>query len=114
MAADEKNGRVRIFEGSKIVCPYSNRFDISDAAFQNFFRQPKAGFPKFKSKKRNKNSYSTVCINSNITIGNGYLKLPENRTSPIKTAQIYSKGIQTEIGDSKPDTWRKLLCKYSF
>ena len=46
-----------------------------DAAFQNFFRQPKAGFPKFKSKKRNKNSYSTVCINSNITIGNGYLKL---------------------------------------
>ena len=36
-----------------------------DAAFQNFFRQPKAGFPKFKSKKRNKNSYSTVCINSN-------------------------------------------------
>ena len=48
-----------------------------DAAFQNFFRQPKAGFPKFKSKKRNKNSYSTVCINSNITIGNGYLKLPK-------------------------------------
>ena len=46
-----------------------------DAAFQNFFRQPKAGFPKFKSKKRNKNSYSTVCINSNITTGNGYLKL---------------------------------------
>ena len=46
-----------------------------DAAFQNFFRQPKAGFPKFKSKKRNKNTYSTVCINSNITIGNGYLKL---------------------------------------
>ena len=48
-----------------------------DAAFQNFFRQPKAGFPKFKSKKRNKNSYSTVCINSNITIENGYLKLPK-------------------------------------
>ena len=48
-----------------------------DAAFQNFFRQPKAGFPKFKSKKRNKNNYCTVCINSNITIGNGYLKLPK-------------------------------------
>ena len=48
-----------------------------DTAFQNFFKQPKTGFPRFKSKKRNKNSYSTVCINSNITISNGYLKLPK-------------------------------------
>ena len=35
-----------------------------DTAFQNFFKQPKTGFPRFKSKKRNKNSYSTVCINA--------------------------------------------------
>ena len=48
-----------------------------DAAFQNFFRQPKIGFPRFKSRKRNKNSYSTVCINGNIAISNGYLKLPK-------------------------------------
>ena len=48
-----------------------------DTAFQNFFKQPRTGFPRFKSKKRNKNSYSTVCINSNITISNGYLKLPK-------------------------------------
>ena len=48
-----------------------------DTAFKNFFRQPKTGFPRFKSKRRNKNSYSTVCINGNITIFNGYLKLPK-------------------------------------
>ena len=48
-----------------------------DTAFQNFFKQPKTSFPRFKSKKRNKNSYSTVCINGNITISNGYLKLPK-------------------------------------
>ena len=48
-----------------------------DTAFQNFFKQPKTGFPRFKSKKRNKNSYSTVCINGNITLSNGYLKLPK-------------------------------------
>ena len=48
-----------------------------DTAFQNFFKQPKTGFPRFKSKKRNKNSYSTICINGNITISNGYLKLPK-------------------------------------
>ena len=27
-------------------------------AYNNFFRSPKVGFPKFKSKKKNKNSYS--------------------------------------------------------
>ena len=48
-----------------------------DTAFQNFFRQPKTGFPRFKSKKRNTNSYSTVCINGNIAIHNGYLRLPK-------------------------------------
>lgn len=48
-----------------------------DTAFQNFFKQPKTGFSRFKSKKRNKSSYSTICINGNITISNGYLKLPK-------------------------------------
>ena len=48
-----------------------------DAAFQNFFKQPKTGFPRFKSKKRNKNSYTTVCINSNIAVSNGCIKLPK-------------------------------------
>ena len=32
-----------------------------DTAFQNFFKKPKTGFPKFKSKKNN-NSYTTVCV----------------------------------------------------
>ncbi len=48
-----------------------------DTAFQNYFKQPKTGFPRFKSKKYNQNSYSTVCINGNISISNGYLKLPK-------------------------------------
>lgn len=48
-----------------------------DLAFHNFFKQPKVGFPKFKSKKHNKNSYSTVCINGNIALSDGYLKLPK-------------------------------------
>ena len=29
-------------------------------AFQNFFKQPKTGFPKFKSKKSNRRSYTTT------------------------------------------------------
>ena len=48
-----------------------------DTAFQNFFRLPKTGFPKFKSKKSNKDSYTTICVNGNIRISGGYLKLPK-------------------------------------
>lgn len=46
-------------------------------AYNNFFRSPKVGFPKFKSKKSNRKSYTTNCINGNISIENGYIKLPK-------------------------------------
>lgn len=46
-------------------------------AYNNFFRSPKAGFPKFKSKKSNHKSYSTNRINNNIKLADGYLTLPK-------------------------------------
>lgn len=55
-----------------------------DTAFQNFFKQPKVGFPKFKSKKRTKNSFSTICNNGNIRLENGYIKLPKVGLVKIK------------------------------
>ena len=45
-------------------------------------------FPRFKSKKRNKNSYSTVCINGNITLSNGYLRLPKIGQVRLKQHRI--------------------------
>lgn len=46
-------------------------------AYNNFFRSPKTGFPKFKSKKSNRRSYTTNCVNGNISIENEYIKLPK-------------------------------------
>ncbi|MDO4336928.1 MAG: RNA-guided endonuclease TnpB family protein [Eubacteriales bacterium] len=46
-------------------------------AYNNFFRRPEMGFPKFKSKKSNRKSYTTNCINGNISIESGYIKLPK-------------------------------------
>ena len=46
-------------------------------AYNNFFRSPKVGFPKFKSKKANRKSYTTNCVNRNIFIENSYIKLPK-------------------------------------
>jgi len=48
-----------------------------DTAFQNFFRDKKVGYPKFKSKKHHHYSYSSVCVNNNIRLENGVLVLPK-------------------------------------
>lgn len=46
-------------------------------AYNNFFRDKKVGFPKFKSKKSNRQSYTTNFVNGNIVIQNGKIKLPK-------------------------------------
>lgn len=47
------------------------------AAYQNFFRDPSVGFPKFRSKKKPARSYTTNCVNGNIALKDGKLKLPK-------------------------------------
>ena len=46
-------------------------------AYNRFFRSPNVGFPKFKSKRSNRRSYTTNCVNGNISIENHYIKLPK-------------------------------------
>ena len=71
------------------------------AAYNNFFRKPKIGFPKFKSKKRTKKTYTTSNVNNVIRINNkhkihlsklGWVKFEEHRKIPnkyrIKSATI--------------------------
>lgn len=48
-----------------------------EASYRNFFRDKRIGFPKFKSKHRGHNRYTTNLINGNIRLENGYLKLPK-------------------------------------
>jgi putative transposase len=54
-------------------------------AFNNFFKSPKAGFPKFKSKKRDKSSYTTSNVNGVIKIlDDKHIKLPKIKSLRIK------------------------------
>lgn len=48
-----------------------------DRAFKNFFRDEKVGFPKFKSKRNNKKSYTTNYVSNNIEIKKNNIKLPK-------------------------------------
>lgn len=60
--------------------------------FNNFFRNPKAGFPKFKSKKKDKDSFRTNNVHNTIRINNnhqirlnklGWVNFKEHRRIPI-------------------------------
>jgi len=46
-------------------------------AYNNFFTRPSVGFPKFKSRHKNKKSYTTNRVGNNIKIENGCLQLPK-------------------------------------
>lgn len=46
-------------------------------AYRNFFRDKKIGFPKFHSRKSQRNSYTTNVVQNNIAIIGSYLKLPK-------------------------------------
>ncbi len=57
-----------------------------DKAYKNFFRDKSVGFPKFKSKKRNRHSYTTNNQKGTIYIEDKYIKLPKLK-SMIKIKQ---------------------------
>lgn len=48
-----------------------------DKAYKNFFRDPKVGFPKFKSKKNNYHSFTTNNQNGTVYIDNNFIKIPK-------------------------------------
>lgn len=89
-------------------------------AYNNFFRSPKNGFPKFKSKKKNRNSYTTNNQKGTVRFTDGKLRLPKvglvkirqhrkiNESEVIKSATIsqtpsgkYYVSILVEQGDKK-------------
>lgn len=93
----------REFEWLKEVDSYSlcNEQMNLQTAFKNFFRNPKIGFPKFKSKKNDKNSFTTSNVNNVIRVGEnhrihlsklGWVNFKEHRKIPtdykIKSATI--------------------------
>ena len=57
-----------------------------DKAYKNFFRDKSVGFPKFKSKKRNRHSFTTNNQKGTVYIENGYVKIPKLK-SMIKIKQ---------------------------
>ena len=54
-----------------------------DKAYRSFFANPKSGFPKYKSKHRSRQTYTTNCINNNIRFENGGTRLRLPKVGPV-------------------------------
>lgn len=63
------------------------------SAYNNFFHDKKIGFPKFKSKKKSHDAYTTNAVNGNIRIENGCLILPKIKAVKIKQHRLFQVTI---------------------
>ena len=61
-------------------------------AYRNFFRDKSIGFPKFKSKKYSRQSYTTNLVNGNIRIEGGKIRLPKVGEVRIKLHREIPEG----------------------
>ena len=78
-----------------------------DTAYINFFRK-KAEYPRFKSKKTHRYSYTTKYTNGNIELYENKVKLPKIGLVKIKKTRA-PKGKTTECNGITSTKW-KVLC----
>ena len=64
-----------------------------DKAYKNFFRDKSVGFPKFKSKKTNRFSYTTNNQNGTISLDGDYIKIPKLKSKIKIVLHRQFKGI---------------------
>ena len=87
-----------------------------DKAYKNFFRDKSVGFPKFKSKKTNRFSYTTNNQNGTIYIDNGYIKIPKLKSKIKIVLHRQFKGLMVaklhqRIANQRKDFLHKLSTK---
>ena len=77
-------------------------------AYNNFFRDKEVGYPKFKSKRDNRQSYTTNCVNGNIKLLNGFLVMPKVKAVKIKQHRNIPKNYKLK----SVTVSRNPSCKY--
>ena len=71
-------------------------------AYNNFFKRPEVGFPKFKSKKNHHYSYTTNNQGGNIYISNNYIKLPKIGLVKVKKHRNFEGLIKSVTVSQTP------------
>lgn len=72
------------------------------SAYNNFFKRPEVGFPKFKSKKSHKYSYTTNNQKGNIYVSERYIKLPKIGLVRVKKHRDFNGLIKSVTVSQNP------------
>lgn len=72
------------------------------SAYNNFFKRPEVGFPKFKSKKHHYYSYTTNNQGGNIYISSKYIKLPKIGLVRVKKHKDFVGTIKSVTVSKNP------------
>lgn len=83
-------------------------------AYQNFFRSPKTGFPKYKSKHQNQNSYTTNNNNNNVSICDSCIKLPKIGRIKIKQHRFIPEDYTLKSATISKTSSGKYYCSVLF
>ena len=87
-----------------------------ESAYKNFFRRPKVGYPKYKSKHKGKRRYTTNYVNGNIRVEDGYITLPKIRNIRIKAHREIPEGYRmksvTVEKRASGNYYVSILCEY--
>lgn len=71
-------------------------------AYNNFFKRPEVGFPKFKSKKNHNYSYTTNNQRGNIYVSDRYIKLPKIGLIRVKKHRDFEGVIKSVTVSQTP------------
>ena len=71
-------------------------------AYNNFFKRPEVGFPKFKSKKKHNYSYTTNNQGGNIYVSDRYIKLPKIGLVRVKKHRDFKGLIKSVTVSQNP------------
>ena len=86
-----------------------------EEAYRKFFREPKAGFPRFKSKRKPRQSYTTNAVNNNIRLEGKKLRLPKvGKVKIILHRQIPQEAVLKSVTISREASgkyYASLLCE---
>ena len=82
-----------------------------EKAYKNFFRDPKVGFPRFKSKHHSKNSYTTNVVNGNILVEGKPDPASKIKMDLHEKTQGACRKLSPEISDSQYGVIWKVFCK---
>ena len=73
-------------------------------AYNNFFKRPEVGFPKFKSKKNHNYSYTTNNQGGNIYVSDRYIKLPKIGLIRVKKHRDFEGLIKSVTVSQNPSS----------